>query len=70
MIVQASLEFFFGIGLIVGPTRGGYLFQVGGYILPFAVFGAARIVASLLTYRLLPSCYYEGIKQGSKLWNK
>lgn len=66
MIKQASLEFFFGIGLIVGPTFGGYLHQVGGYTLPFTVFGATRIAASFFTYCLLPTSYYEGIVPGSR----
>ncbi|XP_057364679.1 MFS-type transporter SLC18B1-like [Daphnia carinata] len=51
----ACLETFFGLGLIVGPTLGGFLFQVGGYMLPFSVLGFLLIAAALFTYAVLPS---------------
>ncbi|CAG9814561.1 unnamed protein product [Phaedon cochleariae] len=50
----ASLETFFGLGLIVGPTVGGALFQVGGYTLPFAVMGSALFMSAILTALVLP----------------
>ncbi|KAG8036441.1 hypothetical protein G9C98_003763 [Cotesia typhae] len=50
----ASLETFFGLGLIVGPTVGGALYQIGGYTLPFAVLGSALIVAAIMTAFILP----------------
>ncbi|CAG9771956.1 unnamed protein product [Ceutorhynchus assimilis] len=50
----ASLETFFGLGLIVGPTVGGALFQVGGYTLPFAVMGSALFLSAILTAMVLP----------------
>lgn len=31
ILLQASLETFFGLGLIVGPTVGGALYQVSYY---------------------------------------
>lgn len=52
---QACLETFFGLGLIVGPTLGGFLFQVGGYMLPFTVLGVLLVAAALFTYAVLPS---------------
>ena len=64
MIHQACLETFFGLGLIVGPTLGGLLFQIGGYILPFAVLGGVLILASCLTHFLLPDCYYPDVPHG------
>ncbi|KAF5269252.1 hypothetical protein FQR65_LT02553 [Abscondita terminalis] len=51
----ASLETFFGFGLIVGPTVGGLLYQVGGYSMPFAVMGSALFLAAILTAFVLPS---------------
>ena len=36
----AILETFFGIGMIVGPTVGGALYQVGGFTLPFVSLGS------------------------------
>ncbi|XP_023017109.1 MFS-type transporter SLC18B1 [Leptinotarsa decemlineata] len=51
----ASLETFFGLGLIVGPTVGGALYQVGGYTLPFAVMGSALFMSAILTAIVLPT---------------
>ncbi|XP_058803073.1 MFS-type transporter SLC18B1-like [Phymastichus coffea] len=50
----ASLETFFGLGLIVGPTVGGALFQIGGYTTPFAVLGSALFLAAVMTAFVLP----------------
>ncbi|KAK9718520.1 Major Facilitator Superfamily [Popillia japonica] len=50
----ASLETFFGLGLIVGPTVGGALYQMGGYTTPFAVLGTALFCAAILTGIVLP----------------
>ncbi|XP_060518958.1 MFS-type transporter SLC18B1-like [Cylas formicarius] len=50
----ASLETFFGLGLIVGPTVGGALYQVGGYTLPFVVMGSALFTSAILTALILP----------------
>lgn len=55
----ACLETFFGIGLIVGPTVGGFLYQIGGYKLPFAVLGGLLICAAMMTHFVLPSKYDE-----------
>ncbi|KAK3923553.1 MFS-type transporter SLC18B1 [Frankliniella fusca] len=50
----ASLETFFGLGLIVGPTVGGALYQVGGYTTPFAVLGSALFLSAIMTAFVLP----------------
>ncbi|KAI4485992.1 hypothetical protein M0804_006481 [Polistes exclamans] len=50
----ASLETFFGLGLIVGPTVGGALYQVGGYTTPFAVLGSALFLSAVTTAFILP----------------
>jgi predicted MFS family arabinose efflux permease len=52
--VQASLETFFGLGLIVGPTVGGGLYQLGGYTLPFAVTGGMIFSVALLILIFMP----------------
>ncbi|KPI93562.1 MFS-type transporter C6orf192 [Papilio xuthus] len=52
----ASLETFFGLGLIVGPTLGGALYGVGGYYLPFAVLGATLFCTAVMSYAVLPKC--------------
>ncbi|CAL4108385.1 unnamed protein product, partial [Meganyctiphanes norvegica] len=50
----AAMETFFGLGLIVGPTVGGALYELGGYTLPFVVMGALLFVAAILVCILLP----------------
>ncbi|XP_396217.2 MFS-type transporter SLC18B1 [Apis mellifera] len=50
----ASLETFFGLGLIVGPTVGGILYQVGGYTTPFVVLGSALFTTAVMTIFILP----------------
>lgn len=52
--LQASLETFFGIGMIVGPTVGGGLYELGGYTLPFAVMGSCLFASAVLTAFVLP----------------
>ncbi|CAG9576127.1 unnamed protein product [Danaus chrysippus] len=51
----ASLETFFGLGLIVGPLVGGALYSVGGYYLPFAVLGFILFLTAILCYLTLPN---------------
>jgi len=51
----ALLETCFGIGILCGPTLGGALYQVGGYIMPFTVLGSFLFVAACITYIILPS---------------
>lgn len=48
------METFFGLGLIVGPTVGGALFEAGGYTVPFAVMGSALFLSAILTGIVLP----------------
>ncbi|XP_029169768.1 MFS-type transporter SLC18B1-like [Nylanderia fulva] len=50
----ASLETFFGLGLIVGPTVGGALYQIGGYTTPFVVLGSALFLTAVITAFILP----------------
>ena len=64
----ATLETFFGLGLIVGPTVGGALYQVGGFYLPFMALGCGILFAAGVTYFLLPQSLNERdtTDQGSK----
>ena len=55
----ATLEAFFGVGLIFGPSIGGVLYQVGGYTLPFAVLGSILIGVACITFFVLPDTYNE-----------
>ena len=58
----ASMETCFGLGLIVGPSVGGALYQAGGYILPFASMGSCLIVAACMTFFVLPSHYNQRLE--------
>ncbi|XP_022253802.1 MFS-type transporter SLC18B1-like [Limulus polyphemus] len=48
------LETCFGIGLIIGPTLGGALYQVGGYELPFIIAGVALLLDGIVIFFVLP----------------
>ncbi|CAL8093259.1 unnamed protein product [Orchesella dallaii] len=50
----ASLETFFGLGMILGPTVGGALFEVGGFSLPFFVVGGALLLTAFLSSFVMP----------------
>ncbi|KAG8238448.1 hypothetical protein J437_LFUL002905, partial [Ladona fulva] len=52
----ASLETFFGLGLIVGPT-------IGGYTTPFAVLGSALFSSAIMTAFVLPSHGDEEVEE-------
>ncbi|TRY62520.1 hypothetical protein TCAL_12376 [Tigriopus californicus] len=58
----ACMETFFGVGLIVGPSVGGALYELGGYYLPFVSLGSCLVLAACLTLFLLPSNYDEDDK--------
>ncbi|XP_067014314.2 MFS-type transporter SLC18B1 [Anabrus simplex] len=51
----ATLEVFYGLGYIVGPTIGGLLFTAGGFILPFMVMGSVLMLDSVFIYFALPT---------------
>ncbi|KAK2718531.1 MFS-type transporter SLC18B1-like isoform X2 [Artemia franciscana] len=53
--VFASLETFYGVGLIAGPALGAIFYHIGGFSLPFAVFGVIVGVEAIFSYFFLPS---------------
>ena len=52
--VFALVEMAFGVGMILGPTVGGALFQAGGYTAPFATLGCILLVQAGLSSMTLP----------------
>jgi MFS family permease len=63
------IELFFGIGEIVGPVVGGALYEVGGFVLPFAVMGSLLFASSIFIFFVLPDPPYiqiEGEKPSMK----
>ncbi|CAG5122705.1 unnamed protein product [Candidula unifasciata] len=61
--VFATLETCIGIGLMVGPTIGGALYEVGGFGLPFWVVGVIIIINGLAIFTCLPPPKESGTKQ-------
>ncbi|KAH6924320.1 hypothetical protein HPB50_015476 [Hyalomma asiaticum] len=53
--VLSSLKTAFSVGVIIGPTIGGFLYDMGGYTTPFVVCGSLGFVCSLVTYLVIPS---------------
>ncbi|XP_064482543.1 MFS-type transporter SLC18B1-like [Ornithodoros turicata] len=48
------LETTLGLGIIVGPTVGGMLYEIGGYMLPFVAMGSTQILAAVVATIYLP----------------
>lgn len=61
-VTFASLETFFGLGLIAGPMVGGFLYQMGGYFLPFGTLGSLLFITAIITFCILPK-HNETIQQ-------
>lgn len=59
--ILSLLETAFGLGLICGPTLGGWLFQLGGYTLPFLTLGFFLLLGALLNF--VVSCAQVNIVQ-------
>ena len=48
------LELASGVGLMIGPTLGGFLYHVGGFKLPFIVVGSFVMLALMIVMSTLP----------------
>lgn len=48
--ILSLLETSFGLGLIFGPTLGGWLYEVGDYLLPFFSLGCCLIMGAFLNF--------------------
>jgi len=59
----AILETFFGIGMIMGPTVGGALYEAGGFTLPFVTLGGVLFLAALFCWVVLPSSTDQGNRE-------
>ncbi|GLG92744.1 Uncharacterized protein GBIM_00352 [Gryllus bimaculatus] len=62
----ATLEVFYGFGYIVGPTLGGLLFSVGGYIVPFVVMGTLLALDCVFA-TTSHCCGFDHPRPGSRL---
>lgn len=52
--VFGVVEMSFGVGMILGPTVGGALFQAGGFTMPFAVLGGILLLQAAVSTKTLP----------------
>lgn len=48
--ILSLLETAFGLGLICGPTIGGWLYELGNFLLPFVVLGICLIFGAFLNF--------------------
>ncbi|XP_026642181.1 MFS-type transporter SLC18B1 isoform X2 [Microtus ochrogaster] len=64
--VLGSLEVFSGLGLIVGPPLGGFLYQSFGYEMPFILLGCLVLLMIPLNLCILPS--YESDRGEHSFW--
>lgn len=48
--ILSLLETSFGLGLILGPTLGGWLYEIGDYTLPFFSLGCFLILGALINF--------------------
>lgn len=61
-VTFASLETFFGLGLIAGPMIGASLYQIGGFFLPFGTLGSLLFTTAIVIFFVLPT-HNEPIQQ-------
>ncbi|XP_023235724.1 MFS-type transporter SLC18B1-like [Centruroides sculpturatus] len=54
-IIVSLLETIFGFGMIIGPTIGGALYQIGGYATPFMTSGCLLLIGSFVSFLIIPS---------------
>merc|ERR1712227_1007058 len=52
--VLAIMETMFGVGTTIGPFIGGFLFDYGGFLTPFATCGCLLLLCSILAFFILP----------------
>ncbi|NXA47074.1 S18B1 protein, partial [Nothocercus julius] len=64
--VMGSLEIFTGLGLVLGPPLGGFLYQSFGYEVPFITLGCLVLVLVPVNMCLLPK--YDSIPSKDSFW--
>ena len=51
----STLQSMFPLGLLIGPTIGGIMYEFAGYVIPFVSFGLFFITVGVTAYFSLPS---------------
>ncbi|XKL60510.1 hypothetical protein PGB90_007567 [Kerria lacca] len=65
-MMMSTLEMFSGLGFIIGPTTGGLLFHVGGFLFPFLCIGTLSLIVVTLTWILIPDAIEKQDEKKSK----
>ena len=53
--LMSYTEMCIGVGYMLGPPLGSFLYELGGFILPFEVVGSVCICAAIGVYFSIPS---------------
>ena len=53
--IAAGMEFFYGVGYMLGPAVGGVLYNLGGFALPFITMGLIAMVFSVVLGLVIPN---------------
>nr|XP_047931660.1 MFS-type transporter SLC18B1 isoform X2 [Anser cygnoides] len=64
--VMGSLEIFTGLGLVLGPPLGGFLYQSFGYEVPFITLGCVVLVLVPVNMCMLPK--YDSTPSKESFW--
>ncbi|XP_075410643.1 MFS-type transporter SLC18B1 [Tenrec ecaudatus] len=64
--VMGSLEIFSGLGLVLGPPLGGFLYQTFGYEVPFIFLGCIVLLFVPLNMYILPN--YDATPSEQSFW--
>ncbi|XP_065486430.1 MFS-type transporter SLC18B1 [Caloenas nicobarica] len=64
--VLGSLEIFTGLGLVLGPPLGGFLYQSFGYEIPFITLGCIVLTLVPVNMCILPK--YDSIPSKDSFW--
>ncbi|XP_068003366.1 MFS-type transporter SLC18B1 isoform X1 [Melanerpes formicivorus] len=64
--VLGSLEIFTGLGLVLGPPLGGFLYQSFGYEVPFITLGCVVLVLVPVNMCILPQ--YDSVSSKESFW--
>ncbi|KAJ6217276.1 hypothetical protein RDWZM_008433 [Blomia tropicalis] len=63
----AMMETFFGLGVITGPVLGGFLYDLGGFLVPFASTGSVMTICGLIMIsRPVGSLFAHGKQIGER----
>lgn len=53
--VIAALEVASGLGITIAPVMGSFLYHIGGFSLPFLVFGFLFIFVAIFVKKIVPA---------------